>query len=152
MYQSIVVPIDGSDPSKRALSHAIEIAKKFNSEITIITVASTHHRTPAVENVSKKGTPPATESVKRKAFNLIVDAEEEHHRSVLKEAEAVAKAEGFNVRTVFLRGQPSEEIINFLDENPHDLIVMGSRGLGGMKRLLLGSTSSAVRKCGPPAA
>jgi nucleotide-binding universal stress UspA family protein len=143
MFKTIVVPIDGSDPSRRALTTALEIAKRFDSEVIVITVASVFQG-----RASYLETPPEKSEVsmsnKRKAYEILAETEEAHHVDLLKEAERVAKKEGVGIYTELLRGTPSEEIIEFLDEEAHDLIVMGSRGLGTMKELLLGSTSSAV--------
>jgi nucleotide-binding universal stress UspA family protein len=143
LFKRIVVPIDGSDPSKRALSTALEIAKRFDSEVIVITVASVFHgRATYLENEKAKTT--TSMSNKRKAYEVLAETEEAHHVELLKEAEVIANKEGVEIQTELLRGTPSEEIIEFLDEEAHDLIVMGCRGLGTMKELLLGSTSSAV--------
>jgi nucleotide-binding universal stress UspA family protein len=143
MFKKIVVPIDGSEASKRALSTALGIAKRFDSEVTVITVAGFQSEPTVMEDfpVHQEG---SNAMDPRDAFDLLAQAEERHHIELLKEAEKESKAEGLDVRTELLRGKPAEEIIEFLDDEVHDLVVMGSRGLGGMKRLLLGSTSTAV--------
>jgi len=143
LFKRIVIAFDGSDPSRRALITALEIAKKFDSEVIVVSVASVFHGRASYLEGSRAQTQ-VSMSNKRKAYEVLAQTEEAHHVDVLKEAEKVAREEGVPIHTELLRGTPSEEIIEFLDEEAHDLIVMGSRGFGTLKELLLGSTSSAV--------
>lgn len=142
MYKEIVVPMDGSEPSKRALSHAIELAKTFGARLTVITVLDEGHRLEDIEDLEDLTT--GSPMSRSEMYAIMAQDKEGVHIQVLKKAEDMCRKAGAKVRTELLRGHVVEEIISFLDENPHDLVVMGSRGLGRFKKLLLGSTSSAV--------
>ena len=69
----------------------------------------------------------------------------------LAEAAETARAAGADVETVRVLGQPASAILGYLDENPVDQVVMGSRGRTGLDRLLLGSVAErAVRRSPVP--
>jgi nucleotide-binding universal stress UspA family protein len=68
----------------------------------------------------------------------------EYAADVLKEVEVAAAFEGVPVETVMVHGFASDEIVRFADERDAELLVIGSRGWGPVKRLLFGSVSSAV--------
>jgi len=68
----------------------------------------------------------------------------EYAADVLREVEAAAVVAGIPVETVMLHGFASDEIVRFADERDAELLVIGSRGWGSVKRLLFGSVSSAV--------
>ncbi len=72
---------------------------------------------------------------------IVTYLEKEGEKLLLKGREEVER-EGIKVSTLLVTGEPSEEIIKASES--HDLIVMGSRGLGRVKALLLGSVSSKV--------
>lgn len=144
MYKKIVASIDGSEQSQRALSHAIELTKRFDSELTVITVASCKQSPIPMEEMHFVETSKGGPMSKREVYDLLLTCEESYHVDVLKKTKEICEKDGLKVRTELLRGTTVDEIIKFLHEDPHDLVVMGSRGLGGFKRLMLGSTSSAV--------
>jgi nucleotide-binding universal stress UspA family protein len=66
-------------------------------------------------------------------------------KQILGKAESEAKERGVkNVEKTVMKGDPAEVIINYAKEGDSDMIVIGSRGLGGVKGLMLGSVSSKV--------
>ena len=65
-------------------------------------------------------------------------------RVAIAYVERLGKEAGVKVEPVFLRGIPAEEILDYAEENDIDLIVMGTQGLTGVKRFLIGSVAENV--------
>jgi len=128
-FQSILVPLDGSKPSQRALEQAISIAELYQAHINLLYVLDLNSQVSAFEQVSISG--------------YIPDEIKENGRSILKGAlqqiPPTVKA-----HTFLEIGLPTETIVDFCQENGCDLIIMGSRGLGAVKQLIMGSVSKYV--------
>ncbi len=75
---------------------------------------------------------------------------EREHQELLNQAAATVP-DGLPVATVLTHGHPAERILKQARAGGHDLIVMGSRGRGGMRSLVLGSTSHQVLNASPQA-
>ena len=131
----IVVPYDHSPLSKKALETAIKLASQDeNIELDIITVINA--------------------TLSYNYYSLINEEEEFKTRSarakeILDEAVKEVKKLPNKSETFILRGIPSEKIVEFVEQNNADLIVMGSRGLSGLKELFLGSVSHNVVQSAP---
>lgn len=133
-YKNIIVPTDGSVNSKRALEHAIVLASSLGASITLVYVAnivSVISNFDQIPNASGY----ATEQV-------ALDMEEEG-KGVLDDF-AKEVPEGIDVKTVFEVGSPGPAVLSVAKKYKADLIVMGSRGLGPLKGLFMGSVSSYV--------
>lgn len=139
MYDRILVAVDGSDTSLLALSHAVELAKAFGSELTLLSV------------IDKFKLPFSAE------YGL--GAQESHERLVREVLENLDKV------TVELReshpdlsidprveeGRPAKIIVGVAEEEDFDLIVMGSQGFGLIAGWFLGSVSNeVVNSCTKP--
>lgn len=118
----IVVAVDGSDSAGKAARIATNMARALGSEMIILSV---------VDGRAYDKNP--TSSMKR--AKAMVDG-------------FVASAQKLGARTKGETVKPGEstveQIINYVTENKADLLVVGTRGLGGFKRMLLGSVSSGV--------
>lgn len=126
MYKKILVGYDGSEHSKKALAHAVELAKAHNASLYIITVA---------QLASRGGELPAS----------ALEELEKWGRLKAAEAKRIAAGEGVQATEAAVRlGHPVDEILIYAEEIGADLIVVGSRGLSTVKRILLGSVSSGV--------
>lgn len=129
MFERIVVPIDGSANADRALDAAIEIAGRFNSHLTLITIV------PLNLQVNVMPVPvPLTTPEDIKAFQKMVD----------ERASKASKQGIAHVKTVVLEGYVVDSILAYVEEHPQDLIVVGARGLSRAGRLFLGSTSDGL--------
>ena len=126
-FEKILVPIDGSESSLHALNRAVNIAKKFDSKITLINVywISAFRLTPAqlvdyVMDIRKAG------------------------EEILEEGKSIVKAEGVSVESILKEGHIVGEILKTAKEGNYDLIVMGARGVSKIREILLGSVSYGV--------
>ncbi len=127
--EKVLVPVDGSSHSKRALEVACAISEKFECEIYIL------HVVPMISSPSPYGDITADQPYM---------ALEEAGEKILQNCKKFAEELGCNVEVLIARGDPAEQIINTALESHVDLVVMGRRGIGGLKRLLLGSVSDKV--------
>ncbi|UCD45472.1 MAG: universal stress protein [Candidatus Bathyarchaeota archaeon] len=141
MYEKILVPLDGSEPSNHALEHALSIAEKYKSKVTLLAVVP--RVVLPVFPDEGFGTAPVTAA---KDMARYQDKMKEIYENVLKDArEEVSKEHpGIELETVLKEGRPSATIVETAEEGEIDLIVMGSRGVGGITGWILGSTSRRV--------
>lgn len=130
MYNHILVPIDGSQQSDRALDHAIKISKHGypNARITII------HVSPQII----LNDPPISVPLS--------DTLAEEGRKIVEPASAKLMESRLAFKSMTLTGDPATTICHQADTDGHDLIVMGCRGVGLMSEILLGSVSHGVIK------
>jgi nucleotide-binding universal stress UspA family protein len=128
MLKKLVVAVDGSKESKKAVLTAIELTKALSGSLTVISVAPMHAVTPGAA---------ATVPV-------IHDAEVKIHQDLLNRTRDQTALAGVKAATVLLDGFVAEEILRYLDAHSFDMLVMGARGLSAGKRFFLGSVSDAV--------
>jgi nucleotide-binding universal stress UspA family protein len=133
MFESILVATDGSGHADKALDIACDLAEKYGSKLTILSVYR-HHSAPGSTHSLVGG---ATESPDVALGEL---ARELVDRAVARAREkGAAKVEGL-VR----RGPPARTIVQTAKERRADAIAMGSRGLGDAEGFFLGSVSHKV--------
>ena len=115
--QKILVGVDGSEHSKRALAEAIRIGRKFEAEITVVNV---FYPTP---------TPPT----------------HEFSHKILEDAKVVLEDEKVKYKLISVTDtNPSKVIIDLARDGKFDLIVVGSRGAGAAHSLFLGSHCNRI--------
>ena len=140
-FSKILVPMDGSEPSFHAGMIANNIAKKFNSEIIVLYV---------VVSPSNYEYANLTGLVTPKQIDMIIQNAKDEAKDWFHKVENIVKEGNPNVKLtmkvivteIALYG----EIIQYAEQENIDLIVIGTRGRSGMKKLLLGSTASGVIK------
>ena len=125
----ILVPIDGSKQAFEAAKRAVYIAGLNNAEVTLLCVVDLNKEVAAFEQVSLSGYVPS--ELKEGAYNLLTELMHE----IPREVKAKAKVEV---------GTPAEVIVETAQDGEFDLIVMGSRGFGTLKSLIMGSVSQYV--------
>jgi len=149
IFQKILVPLDGSEHSRRALESAIQIAKSFNSKLMLLTV---HHITitpvtsPELTIQAPVIVPDASAA---EMTERAIEAAHNYDKKILAEAEAKVRSEKVEVETELIDGNAVEEIVRKAEEGKFDLIVMGARGLSTIKKLFIGSVSDGVIKKAP---
>lgn len=127
MFEKILVPLDGSEHSLDALEKAIQIAKKFDSDVTLV-----HLYSIAVFKLTPS------------QINDYVLELRKAGKEILAEGQKKAYAEGVPVETQLKEGHIVEGIVELARDGNFDLIVMGARGLSKLKELFLGSVSHGV--------
>jgi nucleotide-binding universal stress UspA family protein len=146
IFQKILVPLDGSEHSERALETAIKIAKNFDSKLMLLTV---HHATitpvtsPELTIQAPIIVPDASAA---ELADRAVEAAHNYDKKILAKAEAKVKSEKIEVETELIDGSAVEEIVKKSEEGKFELIVMGARGLSTIKKLFIGSVSDGVIK------
>jgi nucleotide-binding universal stress UspA family protein len=133
MYKRILVPIDGSDTSKKALTVAVVLAREQSASIHIVHVCD---ETPVYVSMDTLPFPPAAvmESMRKEGETILLDA-------VTSAREAGVEADG-QLIVIHHADQRVSEAIEQEAENGHaDLIVIGTHGRRGFRRLLLGSVA-----------
>jgi len=138
LFGKILVAVDGSKPSNDALDYAIDIAEKYGSaEVQLVHV---------IQNISSivytggAGLEPIW-------IGSLSDDLEKSGKLILKDAKKKIKEKKTKIKkisTKLLHGNPADEIVKLAKDEKFDLIVIGSRGLSGVKELILGSVSSKV--------
>ncbi|MGQ9539007.1 MAG: universal stress protein [Candidatus Bathycorpusculaceae bacterium] len=147
MFTKILVPLDGSEHSIRALDIAIRIAKKFAGKLTLIHVYSVGVR-PIVVPEPATFTPgiPIMAPVE---YSKVAEAVKETGTRILTEGKAKAEAEGVKVEILLKEGHTVHEIVKAAEEGKFDLIVIGARGISRIKEIILGSVSDGVVRNAP---
>lgn len=143
LFEKILVPLDGSEHSLRALEIAIQIAKKFDGKITLIHVYSVTIR-PVMMPEPTTLTPPMIPVMTPAEVSKAVEATRKAGASILTEGEQKVKAEEVQVETLLKEGHTVQEIIRTAKEGKFDLIVIGGRGISKIRELLLGSVTDGV--------
>jgi nucleotide-binding universal stress UspA family protein len=132
----MLVATDGSEEAALALSTAADLAKSTNSELHIAYVFPT--------TVQRPFPNPITARPAEVLEHELEEAMNQAQSFLDREVEQV-KGEGVEVAETHLtRGRPDTELVHLSEEIEAGLIVMGSRGLGGVRRALMGSVSDSV--------
>jgi len=130
-FGRILVAIDGSPNSDDALDAAIDLAKQYGSDLTILTVAPV---VPVYLPSTGPYLPPT-----------FTESDVDRYRTLVDDAVRRARDAGVTtVAGVCGQGVVVDEILSHLETHPTDLVVVGSRGLSAAKRLLIGSISAAL--------
>ncbi len=140
MYQKIVLGVDGSAPSQKALEQAVSLGEKYGAEVIVMTVITP----PASYNVEFSGVF-ISPVVDPEVFKII----EKKGHELLQAAAGVFKEKGIKHQVLLKVGVPAEELVEVASREKADIILLGSRGLSGVDRFLLGSTSERVVRHAP---
>ena len=150
-YNKILVPYDTSKPSEIALEHGIPIAKMSaiyaNNTINVIVVFVVQEiPVPVTFGISlfkskqtgdmitlEQYLKDTTLEIKKDAENMLEDNTEKYR-----------KIENVSLQTQVLIGNPSDEIIKFVNDEKIELIIMGTTGLGGLSKIVSGSVARNV--------
>jgi nucleotide-binding universal stress UspA family protein len=134
-FSNILVAIDGSEHSLKAAEYALGLAKTFGSKLTAVTVSYV----PAAEDLSQRDV--LRQSLVEDKSDYTKDAERWYERFVQN-----AKESNVQLNTELLNStRPVDYVIlEYAEEKKIDLIVVGTRGRTGFKKLLLGSIASSI--------
>jgi len=125
--KKILVAHDGSESSDKALTKALEIAGKFGSSVTVISVIPELYFTELIE------------TDRNMIAAKLAEETEKMMEKIRKKARGIT-----SLKTVTLRGNPAEEVLETARKIKADLIITGSHGRHGAQKFLLGSISSKI--------
>lgn len=131
MFSNILVPFDLSNQSIRAFKTALNIAKKYNSKITILTCLegdAWHHK-----------------FYDSRADNELIKKQKKVSISHISKLETLASKEDVTIKSQILKSTAVvKDITTYAKSRKIDLIVMGSHGRTGVDKLILGSVANGV--------
>jgi len=132
MYDTILVPTDGSEPAGAAVEHAIDLASN---------TGATLHALSIVDSAAYASLDVSSQSV--------LDSLEARATEATESIAETAADAGVEVVTEVSVGSPHEQITDYADAVGADLIVMGTHGRTGLDRVLLGSVTERVVRGAP---
>jgi nucleotide-binding universal stress UspA family protein len=139
MYGNILLSTDGSDVARKGVKHGISLGKALNAKVTVITVTE-----PLPVFVYGSGDAPGWTPSKQEIDSFDA-ACKERARKVPDDARAMAEQIGISIELLHVpNAHPATEIIETAKSRGCDLIVMGSHGRRGLRKLILGSQTSEV--------
>ena len=123
VIRKILVAVDGSVTSSSAAENAIDLAEKFGADLTALYIVPPNIR-----------------------ISEIFDLAKQNGQKIVDEVKNAESAKNLNVQTEVLWdvGSVTKAIVEYAEENNVNLIVLGTRGISGIKQMLLGSTASGV--------
>ncbi len=128
----ILLATDGSKHSLKTVDKAIHLAKKLGAEVTALYVI--------------EGNPQIGYDLFA-AYSKTENELESVAKRVLDNMERNFQEEGVAIKTRLEKGHPSEIICDIAENEGFDYVMLGGRGLGGIRGMLLGSVSTAVANC-----
>ena len=136
--KKILVAVDGSKPSLDAAEYAIQLAEKHEAELTSLYVVSPDIRYGYLEDDEKP--------LQYGPLKEIVMMAVERGQKQVDEVKQKASKNNIDIKTDVIIGKTSvvKSIVEYAEEHKIDLIVIGTRGMSGIKKMLLGSTASGV--------
>ena len=132
MFTKILVAIDGSPASEKALAAAVDLAANYRAELTALGVVEVPEVVGMIDEVDE-----------------IRQGTEAYLRQINESAVNYARSRGVVLRSVLVRGHAAEAIVKYAESEGVNLIVVGEHGHSRIARFLLGSTSDRVSEHSP---
>jgi nucleotide-binding universal stress UspA family protein len=135
-FKNILVPVDGSRFSSRALREAIKVAKRESGRIILLGVVEL----------------PVAGFEGYQEFSVNIELEEQFSlrmKQILEQEAETLKKEGISVDTVVRTGNPADEIVSLARSEKADLVMMTTHGRRGFMRFMLGSVAEKVVRTSP---
>jgi nucleotide-binding universal stress UspA family protein len=129
MFSKLLVPVDGSENSVRALEAAIFLSKKIDAHVTVM-------------HVMQK--PPTVYIHPQKELEELLHNYRREAEQILEKCEEIGNRNGVELKKVIIEGDVASKILRFAEKEGLDMIVMGHRGSGRFKEMVLGSVSQKV--------
>ena len=151
MYGKILVPLDGSKLAEVVLPYVQELARRFDSEVTLIQVIAPLSKLVAETMPAALEPTGAGAAVGLEAASEALKAEREDARTYLEGVVGRLKAEKIKVQAEIVEGTAGDTIVEYAHGHAMDLIAMSTHGRSGLRRLVFGSVADQVlRRAGTP--
>lgn len=147
MLKTILLPVDGSDPSLRALNFAAKLAAELPAPILLLHVID---ELPSRQQLKHylfllERNPASNEAEIESVRDALSQSGAKQGSEILAEAELLLKEGGVkDVSTAIQDGDPATVILRLAESGEYDLVVMGRRGRGRLEGLFMGSVSNKV--------
>ena len=135
--KKILFPTDFSETSEEAAKYAVSYGKEFGAKVYVLHIVN--------ERIISEG-------LNLPRLVSVADLEEEMTKEAKKRLQVLIpkeEAEGLDMETVIVRGEPFLEIIRFAKEKDIDLIIIGTHGRSGFEHIIFGSTAEKVVRKAP---
>jgi len=134
-FSRILVAVDGSKSAMDAADYAIDMAKKFNAQLTTLTVSHI--------SLSSYGLASLLDAIKQSKEKHALES-----KQWFDKVSQNAKQNDVQIKTELIDSQMSVDgtIVEYAESHDIDLIILGTKGRSGIKKLLLGSVATAVVK------
>jgi len=124
MYERILVPTDGTATAEAAMEHALDLARRYDADVHVLHVIDDWRYDTSIESA--------------------VAPLREEGEAYVERLEAAATDASVPVTTAVELGKPGQDVLDYVGDHDVDLVVMGTRGRGGLPRRLLGSVTQYV--------
>lgn len=128
MYQTILVPTDGSEQASKAIPHAFDLAETYDATVHALSVVD--------RAATRQLAPTKAEST--------LEAVEQEAKRVTREIKAQADEAGIDCVASIEEGAPDDTILQYIDEHGVDMVVIGGRKRSAAGKLLFGSVTQSV--------
>jgi nucleotide-binding universal stress UspA family protein len=135
VFTNILVALDGSEASQRALVRAVDEAERWKAKLQVIYV---------VEMINFSSLTPDNTLEGENTREILYRVMEKEGKEVLRKAKKSGTEKGLAVITHLKQGHAGIEIVSLAEQEKSDLIVVGSHGKSNIDRLLMGSVSTFV--------
>lgn len=125
LFKKLMVAFDGSPPSFAALRTALDLAQKYSATVASVSVVHLPDYAGTLDEVDEN-----------------IQRARQYYEKALQQAAFLAAEKGVELTPHMLFGHTGERLVEFASHEGTDLIVTGARGLGSLKRYLLGSVSN----------
>jgi nucleotide-binding universal stress UspA family protein len=142
MYSHVLVPLDGSEASERALPHAQRLADAFGSRVHLLQVISLSHEYETYRGMGEES--PTVMEYSIDTAEEITAIKQTRAEAYLNATAERLEEHGIYVQTSVRQGLTLEAITHFVAENEIDLIVMSTHGRSGLQRFFVGSVTDQV--------
>ena len=129
--KNMLVAVDGSESGQKAAEKALELAKILSAKVTVISVSA-----PPIAPIRWKG---ATYY-----YDELLEMQRKQSQEIADEYKGFFEKENLEASTIVKQGDPAEEIIEVANSDDYYMLVVGSRGLTGIKRAVIGSVANYV--------
>ncbi|MCU4751178.1 universal stress protein [Halobacteria archaeon AArc-curdl1] len=133
MYETILIPTDGSEGTDPAIVNGLDIARTYDATLHALYVIDIAE----LLEIGYLGADSAD-------FEETIEPLEDEAKRTVEAIEERARREGVDIVTVVRQGTPYEEILEYTEDAAADLIVMGTHGRSGLSRYLIGSVTERI--------